>query len=167
MDERPWSQVSPHLGALVLAIQGLSQRSVELAEHLQHASDVNATDFRALTHIQNQPGMSAGDLAAQLDRSPGATSTVLDRLERAGHVDRRPDPEDRRRTTLWVTERPRQVAADALAPFIAALVEEFADEDPEEVRRTAAHAERITELLAAYLEEQRATGPADEDDGTG
>ena len=31
MDDRPWSQVGPHLGELVLAIQALSQRSVELA----------------------------------------------------------------------------------------------------------------------------------------
>lgn len=170
MDEQPWAQVGPHLGQLVLSVQALSQRSVELAEHLQHASDVNTTDFRALTHVQEQPGITAGDLAERLDRSPGATSTVLDRLEQAGHIERRPDPDDRRRTTLWLTELPQRVAAQTLQPFVTALVEEFADEPPEELRRTAAHVDRITAVMRGYLDDERTsadaaepTGPAEPD----
>lgn len=162
MEDRPWAQVGPHLGELVLAIRALSQRSVELAEHMQEASQVNATDFRALTHVQNQPGLTAGDLAARLHRSPGATSTVLDRLERAGHLERRPDPEDRRRTTLWVTERPQRVAAETLQPFLAALVAEFGDEPPEDLQQTAAHLDRITALLEAFLEDQQAADTTDD-----
>jgi DNA-binding MarR family transcriptional regulator len=164
MDEPPWTQVGPHLGELLLSIQALSQRSVDLAEHMQHASDVNPTDFRALTHVQDTPGITAGELAERLDRSPGATSTVLDRLERAGHVERRPDPGDRRRTTLWVTELPRRVAAETLQPFLTALLEEFADEPPEEVRRTAAHLDRITAVLRAYLHDQHHAAAADHGD---
>ena len=161
MQERPWAQVRPDLGALAIAIRDLSQASVELAEHLQQASDVNATDFRALTHVQAQPGITAGELAARLDRSPAATSTVLDRLEQAGHVERRPDPDDRRRTTLWVTDLPQRVASETLRPFLTTLFEEFADEDPEELARTIAHVERITAVLRDHLDQQHGTHDAD------
>ncbi len=155
MAEPPWPQVSPQLGELTRAIQALGQHSVELADHLQHASAVNTTDFRALTHVQARPGLTAGELAARLDRSPAATSTVLDRLEQAGHVERRPDPDDRRRTTLWVTDRPQRVAAQTLRPFVAALAGEFGEEDPAELRRTTAHVDRITAVMRAYLQGQR------------
>ena len=158
MEGRPPAQVRPDLGALALAIRDLSQASVELAEHLQQASDVNATDFRALTHVQAQPGITAGELATRLHRSPAATSTVLDRLEQAGHVERRPDPDDRRRTTLWVTDLPRRVASETLRPFLATLFEEFADEDPEELGRTIAHVQRITAVLRDHLDEQHDAG---------
>jgi DNA-binding MarR family transcriptional regulator len=157
MSEQRWPHVEPHLGELVRSVQHLSQRSVELAEHLQDASAVNHTDFRALTHVQANPGITAGDLATRLDRTPAATSTVLDRLERAGHVERRPDPDDRRRTTLWVTELPRRVAAETLRPFVSAVVEEFADEPPEELQRTAAHLDRITAVMRAHLDDQHAS----------
>ncbi len=47
---------------------------------------------------------SPGELAAELELSSGAMTSRLDKLERAGLVRRRPDPEDRRGVKVELTE---------------------------------------------------------------
>jgi DNA-binding MarR family transcriptional regulator len=63
------------------------------------------TDLLCL-HVLNRAGAStAGALSAQLGRTTGAVTHMIDRLEKAGYVRRKPDPKDRRR-----------VLVEALAP---------------------------------------------------
>jgi DNA-binding MarR family transcriptional regulator len=57
--------------------------------------------WRALHRIERVPGLSQSQLAEDLDLEPIAVGRVLDRLERAGFVERRADPEDRRRWNLY------------------------------------------------------------------
>ncbi|MEW5992633.1 MAG: MarR family transcriptional regulator [Chloroflexota bacterium] len=67
-----------------------------LAEHL----GLNATDFRCLEHAIAEPGLTPGRLAELSGLTTGAVTGVLDRLERAGFVERRPGPADRRSVTV-------------------------------------------------------------------
>jgi DNA-binding MarR family transcriptional regulator len=58
------------------------------------------TDLLCL-HVLNRAGAStAGALSAQLGRSTGAVTHMIDRLEEAGYVRRKPDPTDRRRVLV-------------------------------------------------------------------
>lgn len=155
MAQVPKMQVDPHVAPLVDAIRRLSHHAVELSDHLRTASDVNDTDFRALTAIQGRPGLTAGELATVLQRSPGAISTVLERLEDVGHVERRRDADDRRLVTLWTTERPQRVAAEALGPFVARIAEEFADDDPDRVAAAADVLARAAAVMDSFLTDQR------------
>ncbi|HEY0188257.1 MAG TPA: MarR family transcriptional regulator [Cellulomonas sp.] len=52
-------------------------------------------------------------LAAALDVVPRSVTSVVDDLEQAGLVERRPDPTDRRATLVALTEAGRQVLAAA------------------------------------------------------
>lgn len=155
----------PRTVALAQAIRDLGQRYLRLSAHLRHASDVNETDFTALTALSVEPGLTAGELAQRLERSPAATSSVLDRLEAAGHLERRRDDADRRRVTLWLTERPERVARSALAPLLALLDAEFADADDEEIAQVAGAVRRVDDVLRAFLAGHAAHGgqrrPAD------
>lgn len=82
---------------------------------------VNATDLRCLEQVIAEPGLTPGRLAETAGLTSGAITGVLDRLERAGFVTRRPDPADRRRITVAaVPERAAEVAA-AVASLDAAL----------------------------------------------
>jgi DNA-binding MarR family transcriptional regulator len=148
-------QVDDPILPLLGAVRTLSHHAVELTDHLRTASHVNDTDFRALTAIQGRPGLTAGELAAMLHRSPGAVSTVLERLEDAGHVERRRDQDDRRRVTLWTTPLPHQVAAEALDPFVARIREEFADDDPGDLAVAADVLARAAAVMDSFLAEHR------------
>jgi DNA-binding MarR family transcriptional regulator len=67
-----------------------------LADHL----GMNVTDLRCLEHAVAEPGLTAGRLAELSGLTTGAVTGVLDRLERAGYVERRPDPVDRRSVSV-------------------------------------------------------------------
>ena len=70
-------------------------------------------------------GGSAGDLVRQLGVSKQAASQLIDTLVVRGYLERRPDPEDRRRITVEATERGR-AAAEAIAAGVEAVDGELA-----------------------------------------
>ena len=114
----------------------------ETAHTLRRAFDrrasalgVTRAQWKVLFRLTRTPGLRQVELADMLDVEPITLSRIIDRLEEAGHVERTPDPTDRRAWRLQVTagamplvKRLRAVAHD--------LVEEaFADIDPRELER--------------------------------
>lgn len=61
--------------------------------------------WRALRILNMRAGISQAELAQLLDMEPIAVGRVVDRLHAAGFVERRADPDDRRRWKLYVTPR--------------------------------------------------------------
>jgi DNA-binding MarR family transcriptional regulator len=74
------------------------------------AIGVNRTDMRCLDVIDREGPVSAGRLAEATGLTTGAITTVLDRLERAGHARRVRDTADRRRVLVDLTPEARQGA---------------------------------------------------------
>ncbi|MBB2188013.1 MarR family transcriptional regulator [Gluconacetobacter liquefaciens] len=65
--------------------------------------------FRPMVYLMMMPdGTSQRDLAAALDTDTSALVRVLDLLEEAGLVERRPDADDRRANNLFITEEGRR-----------------------------------------------------------
>jgi DNA-binding MarR family transcriptional regulator len=92
-----------------------------LAEHL----GLNATDLRCLELAITEPGLTPGRLAELSGLTTGAVTGVLDRLEKSGFVERRPDPADRRSVAVHPSPtRSREVreAGEPLDKSIRALL---------------------------------------------
>jgi DNA-binding MarR family transcriptional regulator len=74
--------------------------------------EMNLTDLRALRMMVERErrghAVSPHDLARHLRISTASTSKLIDRLEAAGHVERRPHPSDRRARVLVLTEHSRR-----------------------------------------------------------
>src|ERR1700677_5154217 len=64
---------------------------------------VNDTDLRCLNIIENQGGLTAGELAVKAGLTTGAITGVVDRLEHAGYARRARDRGDRRKINVKVT----------------------------------------------------------------
>jgi DNA-binding MarR family transcriptional regulator len=116
--------------------------------------------WRALHRIERVPGLSQSQLAEDLDMEAIAVGRVLERLERAGVVERRPDPDDRRRWNLFPAPRSAEVmggmhrVAKALHEDLLAGV---ADADLETTLRVLAH---VKDTLAALDRHSREAVPA-------
>jgi DNA-binding MarR family transcriptional regulator len=80
---------------------------------------INLTDGRCLDLLDVHDGLTAGELAEAASLSPGAVTTVLDRLERMGFVTRTRDEADRRRVLVEMTPKARQLAFDIYGPVSA------------------------------------------------
>ncbi len=92
-------------------VYGLRRLSIELdavGSRFAALHGLNRTDVRAMIAIMDadhagQP-MTPGTLGAAVQLSSASVTALLDRLERAGHVRRVRDSEDRRRVGLELTE---------------------------------------------------------------
>lgn len=95
---------APQHRALVFALLDLG---IEIDTEGQAAAaliGINQTDLICLNALFRQGAMTAGQLANVIGLTSGATTTAIDRLERAGYVRRQPDPTDRRRVLVQASK---------------------------------------------------------------
>ena len=83
---------------------GLSRRTRRSMEETLTAFDLTHGEFKVLGWLRHGDH-SPGQLATNADLSSGAMTNRLDQLERAGLVERRPDPNDRRGIKVSATEK--------------------------------------------------------------
>ena len=69
------------------------------------------TQLAALYVLVDGGTTTIADLADALNRSPSATSRLVDGLVRRGLLERRPEAEDRRQRTLWLTQKGQALLA--------------------------------------------------------
>ncbi|WP_293784206.1 MarR family winged helix-turn-helix transcriptional regulator [uncultured Aeromicrobium sp.] len=112
-----------------------------------HRSDLNALQALARAREDGQAGLSARQLAEALSLSPSATTTLLDRLERAGHVTRGLDAKDRRRITVSMTDAAGSEAQAMFGPLAAALLEMMSEFDEEEVEVIARFLRAASDII--------------------
>lgn len=126
---------------------------MKLARELRrevHALGVTGGQVALLIQIRAHRGISPGDLAARERISPAAMSGYIDRLEKAGLVERLPDESDRRRQTLALTPEAERVLRSVRSRRTAWLSERLERLSPREL---AAVDEAIDPLLGLLEEE--------------
>ena len=114
---------------------------------------VSETDLRCLNIIENSRGLSAGELATQAGLTAGAVTGVIDRLEKSAYARRVPDPADRRRVRVEVTEAfyrsAERIWGPVAADWQAMLSERFTID---ELRRITAFLVMTNEIGRRHLD---------------
>jgi DNA-binding MarR family transcriptional regulator len=123
---------------------------LKLARELRresHALGVTGGQVSLLFQIQRHKGIGVRGLAALERMSPAAMSGYVDRLERAGLVRRTPDPKDRRRHGLFVTEEADRVLRSVKSRRTAWLAARLEHLDPDELAAVDAAVEPLLSLI--------------------
>lgn len=118
---------------------------------------LNRTDLRCLDLILAGEPMSAGDLTTAARLSPAATTSVIDRLERAGYVTRDRDAANRRRVLVAATEAARTAEREVYGPVGEAGKAALGDYDAAQLALISDFLEaarRVQEEQTARLKEQ-------------
>jgi MarR family transcriptional regulator, organic hydroperoxide resistance regulator len=68
-----------------------------------------------LRALWEQEGLKHTELADRLQIAPATVTKMLQRMEKAGFVQRRPDPEDQRVSRVYLTEAGRAIQAEVQA----------------------------------------------------
>jgi len=72
------------------------------------ANGIYAGQEMFLWHLWREDGLTQSQLVERLCVQPPTVSKMLDRMDRAGLVERRPDPDDSRVTRVYLTEQGRR-----------------------------------------------------------
>ena len=78
-------------------------------------STLTLSQARALARVARHEGCRQVELAEQLEVKPITLARLLDQLEQAGLVERRPDPDDRRAYRLYLREEADKALGDIRA----------------------------------------------------
>ncbi|HUN42259.1 MAG TPA: MarR family transcriptional regulator [Acetobacteraceae bacterium] len=76
---------------------------------------LNRSEAQVLVYVHREQGMSQAKLAEQLDLEAISLVRLVDSLQEAGLIERRPHPHDRRIRTLWLTDAARPILEQVMA----------------------------------------------------
>jgi len=121
----PAASADQGIDRLLEAFRVLQVRHARVLASESAAHGLGVTDTRFLLHLASTEGRAstpkqAGDL---LELSTGAMTSLLDRLERHGHIERRPNPGDRRSILAHLTPSGTAVAREVGATWAEAFRE--------------------------------------------
>jgi len=145
-------------GRLAEDVQGLVRRLTVESDQLAHVfaeqQALHSTDFQALIRIMDAERvgvpLTPGELGTALRLSSGATTAVVDRLERQGHIRRDRDDADRRKVHLRFADRGMTLSLEffgGLRQTSTALMARFSDDELTTIHRFMA---QMSDLLSAH-----------------
>jgi len=94
--------MSDSVGFMISDVSRLMRRRFDERARLM---GVTRTQWRALTTLKRHEGINQGGMADLLEVEPITLSRMIDRLEEANLVERRPDPADRRAWQIFLTPK--------------------------------------------------------------
>ena len=103
-------KLSPEVATWLRLGRIISKMGPRLAAHLQQ-SGLTPAQFDILAHLLAAPGILQQELADQQMVTKGNIVGLLDRMEQAGLLERRPHPEDGRAHLVYLTKRGELLAS--------------------------------------------------------
>ncbi|MEN0103048.1 MAG: MarR family transcriptional regulator [Curtobacterium sp.] len=113
------------LGRLLTAFRLMQMQHARVLHHESVARGLNATDSRFVFFLAaaDGEGVTPKQSGEYLELSTGAMTSAIDRLEKRGHLERRPNPDDRRSILIHLTASGAAVAQQIGALYAAAFRE--------------------------------------------
>lgn len=133
---------------------------VQVAEVLSFAAAISRTtglghsEMSALEHLQHAPegGLTPTQLGGRLGLSSGAVTALVDRLEKAGYAERRPNPRDRRSSVVYLRPSNLEDATRHMRTLEEDLLQATAELDEEERAVVGRYLEAVTEIFARHAQ---------------
>ena len=95
-------------------------------------------------------GLTPTQLGRRLSMSSGTVTALVDRLERAGYAERRPNPADRRSSVVHIRPSGLEEAARHMRALAAELLEATAGLGEAERAVVGAYLGSVTEIIARH-----------------
>ncbi|WP_197519688.1 MarR family winged helix-turn-helix transcriptional regulator [Pseudonocardia sp. HH130630-07] len=111
------------LNSTTLAVRSLIGAAQDLTARTARGMGMNLSDMTAIMQLSEHGPMGVAELARRLGVSPPATTVLVDRLERSGHLERVRDTADRRRVRITDTAAGRACTERAWLPAIQEIDE--------------------------------------------
>ena len=105
-EEQPLPDLELHLGYWLRRVSNHVSGAFARALQTRHTS---VAEWVVMRHLQEQPGITSGELAEALALTRGAVSKVIDKLEAKNWITRSANPQDNRVQLLSLTRQGRRI----------------------------------------------------------
>jgi DNA-binding MarR family transcriptional regulator len=112
---------------------------------------LNTTDHKALDIIYRKGGVTAGELAKETGLTTGAVTGIVDRLWKAGFVERCKEPNDRRKVIVRALPEGEERIGPLFTPLSEAISETLSEYSEEELAVIAGFAARSIEVMKRVI----------------
>ncbi len=147
--------MSDSLGFLLADTARLLRREFDARAR---AIGITRPQWRVLIVLKRLEGINQGELAERLEVEAITVGRMVDRLQEAGLVERRADPNDRRAWRLFLTARSRALMAE-LMPVSERMIEDTLEGFTGAERETFLnYLERVRTNLLRQAEKEAANG---------
>jgi DNA-binding MarR family transcriptional regulator len=133
------------------ALRKVSAQSVLLSDTVARLVGLNSTDLECLDLLHLSGPATAGRLADHTGLTTGATTAVIDRLERAGYVRRTRDSSDRRRVVVEALPAGIKRIEALYARLARGMDQLHAEFDDRQLALVAEYLTRAVDLGAAHV----------------
>ena len=106
---------------LAASLQRFGLERDRMRAALARHAGITATDLDTLEHLEADGPLTQRELGDRLSLTSGAITMLADRLERAGWVNRRPHPTDRRYLLLELSPNIAELTPAGLGQYHAAI----------------------------------------------
>lgn len=142
---------------VVRALRGYTNEAEMYVGAAGREAAMHRTDLTGLALVMDRGNAgettTPGQLSSAMRLSAPATSAMLDRLERLGHVHRVPHPSDRRSVVVEMTDHARDVGEQMFGRLAAHLGPVLASRSEEELADIADFLEQVVAATRAAREE--------------
>jgi DNA-binding MarR family transcriptional regulator len=141
------------IARLMPAMRRSSAAGVLHGQAIAKRVGINSSDLECLDLILLNGPSTAGDIARRTGLTSGAVTSLIDRLERLGLVERRKDRRDRRKVLVHVRKDKIAPIAALFAPMDKSMRALLAGYSREELETLVDFAERAGEFMLTRVAE--------------
>lgn len=139
---------------LALLLRRLTVELDAVGQRFADLHGLNRTDVRALVAVMDAArqgtSLTAGALGEAVDLRSASVTALVDRLERAGHVRRVRDADDRRRVALEMTDEAMRAGAAFFGGLQRDLVAAMSGYSDEELAVVSRFLTGMTEIITRH-----------------
>lgn len=128
-------------------IRGVNRRLEQMLEAELKPRNLSLHQYRVLEALTEADGLAMGDLATRLFVDGPTLTKIIDKMVESAQVYRAPDPHDRRRVLIFLSQRGAVQFRD-IGPLIKSVQQDVLD------RLGAADAAALTNLLSELLSDR-------------
>lgn len=143
------------IAALDREMRRMGAQNIVTSQTVAERFGLHTTDLECLDLLFMRKAATPGELAAATGLSSGAMTALLDRLERAGYVERQADPGDRRRVLLRIKAEAIKPIEAAYGPMQARMQKLWSGYSQAELATIVDFLKRSTDLAVSCVEEMR------------
>jgi DNA-binding MarR family transcriptional regulator len=137
------------------AVRRMGAQSVLTSQAVAARFGIHTTDLEVLDLIYMREQASAGELARATGLTSGSVTALIDRLTKAGYVERQSDPDDRRKVMVRIRHDAIEPIKAVYAPMQVKMFELWSTFSVRELEVIADFLGRSTDLAVACAEEIR------------